>query len=106
MNLKPPSFLHYDAEKPFWIIYQSSYLYLRCWMVPRHLKFPLTMMASRVQRASHSSILGGRGGGHLVLQLFHVYEQCIIIYRALWYNYTNAILVTIPSLAEELTQLP
>ena len=27
-------------------------------MVPRHLKDPLTMMASRVHRASHSSILG------------------------------------------------
>ena len=32
-------------------------MFLRCWMLPRHLKQPLTMMASRVQRASHSSIL-------------------------------------------------
>lgn len=36
---------------------EPTHLYLRCWMVPKHLKVPLTMMASRVQRASHSSIL-------------------------------------------------
>lgn len=33
------------------------YLLLRCWMLPKHLKRPFTMMAMRVHRASHSSIL-------------------------------------------------
>lgn len=28
-----------------------------CWGEPRHLKLPFTIIASRVQRASHSSIL-------------------------------------------------
>lgn len=32
-------------------------LFLRCWMLPRHLKVPFTIMAKRPQRASHSSIL-------------------------------------------------
>ncbi|CAL8346541.1 unnamed protein product [Merluccius merluccius] len=32
-------------------------LYSRRWMVPRHLKVPFTMMANRVQSASHSSML-------------------------------------------------
>ena len=35
----------------------DTHLYLRCWMVPRHLKVPFTMMANRVQSASHSSML-------------------------------------------------
>ena len=29
-------------------------------MLPRHLKEPFTMMASRVHRASHSSMLAGK----------------------------------------------
>lgn len=37
------------------------YLFLRCWMLPRQRKRPLTMMAILVHRASHSSMLpGGR----------------------------------------------
>lgn len=35
----------------------DSYLLFRCWMLPRHLKRPLTMMAMRVHKASHSSML-------------------------------------------------
>lgn len=39
----------------------ATYLFFRCWGEPRHRKLPLTMMASLVQRASHSSMLrGGR----------------------------------------------
>lgn len=33
------------------------YLLFRCWMLPKHLKRPFTMMAIRVHSASHSSIL-------------------------------------------------
>lgn len=33
------------------------YLFLRCWMLPRHLNLPLTMIPSLVHRASHSSML-------------------------------------------------
>lgn len=36
----------------------GSYLFFRCWMLPRHLSRPFTMMARRVQSASHSSMLG------------------------------------------------
>ena len=32
-------------------------LLLRCWILPRHLNCPFTMMARRVHRASHSSML-------------------------------------------------
>lgn len=33
------------------------YLFLRCWMLPRQRKRPLTMIAILVQSASHSSML-------------------------------------------------
>lgn len=60
----------------------GSYLYLRCWMVPKHLKVPLTMMASRVQSASHSSILVEKKKYDLLFSqlVFHVYEQQIVVY--------------------------
>lgn len=35
----------------------DPHLLFRCWMLPRHLKWPFTMMAIRVHNASHSSIL-------------------------------------------------
>lgn len=35
----------------------DAYLLFRCWTLPRHLKRPLTMMAMRVHKASHSSML-------------------------------------------------
>ena len=38
-----------------------TYLFLRCWTLPRHLKDPLTMIASLVHSASHSSILHNKG---------------------------------------------
>lgn len=34
-----------------------THLFLRCWMLPRQRSRPFTMMASRVHRASHSSML-------------------------------------------------
>lgn len=34
-----------------------------CWGEPRHLKAPLTIIASLVQRASHSSILQNKSRG-------------------------------------------
>lgn len=34
-----------------------THLFLRCWMLPRQRRRPFTMMASRVHRASHSSML-------------------------------------------------
>lgn len=33
------------------------HLFFRCWMLPRHLKRPFTMIAMRVHKASHSSML-------------------------------------------------
>lgn len=39
-----------------WVL--GSYRFFRCWMLPRHLSRPFTMMARRVQSASHSSMLG------------------------------------------------
>lgn len=36
---------------------EDPYLLFRCWMLPRHLKRPFTMMAMRVHSASHSSML-------------------------------------------------
>lgn len=39
----------------------GSYRFFRCWMLPRHLSRPFTMMARRVQSASHSSMLGRQG---------------------------------------------
>lgn len=39
---------------------EKTYLYLRCWIVPKHLKDPLTIMANRVHNASHSSMLQGQ----------------------------------------------
>lgn len=38
---------------------ETQYLFLMCWGGPRHLKLPSTIMASRVHRASHSSMLWG-----------------------------------------------
>lgn len=38
--------------------WNATYLFLMCWGEPRHWKLPWTMMASLVQRASHSSMLG------------------------------------------------
>merc|ERR550532_748039 len=38
-------------------VYPSPNLFTRCWQLPRHLKCPLTIIANRVQRASHSSML-------------------------------------------------
>lgn len=35
----------------------DSYLLFRCWILPRHLKRPFTIMAMRVHKASHSSML-------------------------------------------------
>ena len=35
----------------------SPNLFFKCWGLPRHLNWPFTMTASRVQRASHSSML-------------------------------------------------
>lgn len=35
----------------------ASYLFFRCWTLPKHLNLPFTMMAILVHRASHSSIL-------------------------------------------------
>lgn len=35
----------------------SSYLFFKCWTLPRQRNLPLTMMAMRVHRASHSSML-------------------------------------------------
>lgn len=35
----------------------SCYLFFRCWTEPRHWNLPFTIMAIRVHRASHSSIL-------------------------------------------------
>ena len=40
-----------------YIVDNTTHLFLRCWTLPRHLKEPLTMMASRVHTASHSSML-------------------------------------------------
>lgn len=37
--------------------FKITYLFLRCWGLPRHLNWPLTMMATRLHRDSHSSIL-------------------------------------------------
>lgn len=37
-------------------------LFLRCWMLPRHLNRPFTMMPSRVHKASHSSMLQKTAG--------------------------------------------
>ena len=34
----------------------KTHRFFRCWMLPRQTKCPLTMIPSRVQRASHSSI--------------------------------------------------
>lgn len=34
-----------------------TYLFFRCWTLPRHLNLPFTIMAILVHRASHSSIL-------------------------------------------------
>lgn len=73
--------------------HKTPYLYLRCWIVPRHLKDPLTMIASRVQRASHSSILAKKSNNefagvqnessfHLIkkkqmwVPLWWCYDQC------------------------------
>ena len=47
-------------------------------MLPRHLKVPLTMTASLVHRASHSSILGERTV--IKKQLGHHYE-CMLPVR-------------------------
>lgn len=35
----------------------KTYLFFRCWTLPRHLNLPLTIIAIRVHRASHSSML-------------------------------------------------
>ena len=43
---------------------EDPYLLFRCWMLPRHLKRPFTMMAMRVHRASHSSMLSKERRGH------------------------------------------
>lgn len=83
------AFLAGNAEEP-------THLYLRCWMVPKHLKVPLTMMASRVQRASHSSILWKTTTVHCYLWLTqqHVSEQSIRI-PVVWANVTLVSLVTL-----------
>lgn len=39
---------------------EMTNLYLRCWIVPKHLNDPLTIMANRVHNASHSSMLQGQ----------------------------------------------
>lgn len=36
---------------------ENTYLFFRCWTLPRHLNLPLTIIAIRVHRASHSSML-------------------------------------------------
>lgn len=36
---------------------KDPHLFFRCWMLPRHLKRPFTMIAMRVHNASHSSML-------------------------------------------------
>lgn len=33
------------------------YLFFRCWMLPKHLNLPFTMIPSLVHKASHSSML-------------------------------------------------
>ena len=38
----------------------QAYLFFRCWILPMHLKVPLTMMARRPHSASHSSMLQRR----------------------------------------------
>lgn len=80
-------------------------LFLRCWMLPRHLKVPFTIMAKRPQRASHSSILWHKrhlhsylnqnywqkpfqlnsfhGKDEIILLRVHVIYRCIITRNAL-----------------------
>lgn len=52
----------------------QTYLFLRCWTLPRHLNLPFTMMAILVHRASHSSIL--RHTEHSVSAKCEVRTQC------------------------------
>lgn len=35
----------------------NFYLFFRCWMLPKHLNRPFTMIPSLVHKASHSSML-------------------------------------------------
>lgn len=41
-------------------------LFLRCWMLPRHLNLPFTIMPSLVHKASHSSMLQMTTGKELL----------------------------------------
>lgn len=47
----------FTAVTKLFFIYLSPHLFLRCWMLPRHLNLPFTMMPSLVHKASHSSML-------------------------------------------------
>ena len=54
LNLQAVTYTYY-----YYTLYHIvvTHLFLRCWILPRHLKDPLTMIASLVHSASHSSIL-------------------------------------------------
>jgi len=45
----------WQNSQSFWP--QHNHLFFKCWMLPMHLKPPFTMIAMRLQSASHSSML-------------------------------------------------
>lgn len=52
----------FKEHKRFYLKFSATltkypHLFFRCWMLPRHLKRPFTMIAMRVHNASHSSML-------------------------------------------------
>lgn len=54
-------------------------LFLRCWMLPKHLNLPFTIMPSLVHKASHSSMLQRTALNNILSIIIHYGEKDVNI---------------------------